>query len=183
MRTKNLTPTRAYFALGVLGGRLPSNIAGLWRTAFDFGASFVFSVDAALPKTASEEITARKYGPVFGYQSVEDFLTHRPGDCQLVLVARDAQPEARPWSRFTHPDRAIYLLVNEDVPETLRQAASHELSLPGALSNLTVAGSIILSHRDAQFALSENTGSGGGLNGHGHRQLAKAHGGGIAMNA
>ncbi|MBO6784300.1 MAG: TrmH family RNA methyltransferase, partial [Alphaproteobacteria bacterium] len=76
---------RGYFGVGVEGISKPMNVGAIMRTAHAFGASFVFTIDAAYSKREggrSDTSDAPEHLPLHEYPSLEDFAL--PRGCELV---------------------------------------------------------------------------------------------------
>lgn len=133
-----------YFAVGIVGGKSAVNVGTLWRSAWELGAAFIFTVGARHPQQASDTVKSRRRMPYFELDSVEQLYEHfLPDGCQLVGV--ELVDGAKLLGDFRHPERAAYLLGAEDhglSPETLR-ACHHVVRLPGGSLNVAVAGSIV----------------------------------------
>ena len=81
--------SRGYCGIGIYNVKNGVNVGGLWRHAHAFGAAFVFVVGRRYRKEASDTTKAYRHLPMWQYEDAEDFLAHRPMDCQLVGVEID----------------------------------------------------------------------------------------------
>lgn len=104
---------RGYFGIGIEHPKTGVNVGTLWRTAHNFGASFIFTIGHRYNKQPSDTTKAWRSIPLYGFTSFDEFYGHMPYDCELVGVEYP-HATARPLSTFTHPQRAIYLLGAED---------------------------------------------------------------------
>jgi tRNA G18 (ribose-2'-O)-methylase SpoU len=142
--------SRGYFGIGVQGCKTETNYGTLYRTAQVLGASFLFLIGKRFKKQSSDSMASWKHIPVYSYDTFKDFYSNLPYDCRLVAV--ELVDYATPLEKFTHPERACYLLGAEDnglPPEALKQCHSL-IKLRGERSlNVAVAGSIVLYHRVA----------------------------------
>ena len=123
------------------------NLGTLWRSAFNFGASFIFTIGKRYKKQASDTIKAIKHIRLYEYLTYEDFYKSMPKNCVLVMV--EQTQEATNLKDFTHPERAIYLLGAEDngLPERImKDHPKIYVDTPMCL-NVAVAGSIIMYDR------------------------------------
>lgn len=140
---------RGYFGIGVHQPKWEENIGTLWRSAFIFGASFIFTIGKRYHKQPTDTPKSTKHIPLYNYENYEDFMKHLPENCKLICVELDEK--SQPLNKFVHPERAIYLLGAEDygIPKNILKEnlivqipTEKEFSL-----NVAVSGSIILSDR------------------------------------
>lgn len=142
---------RGYFGIGIFNGKSASNLGTLWRSAYTFDASFIFTIGARYHKQSSDTVKAWRHVPLVAYPTFADFYEHLPYDCQLIGVELDDR--ARPLATFCHPQRAVYLLGAEDhgLNEEARAHCHHLIQLPGRFClNVAVAGSLAMYHRHEQ---------------------------------
>lgn len=139
---------RGYCAIGIVNGKTEANLGTLHRSAYVYGAAFVFTVGRRYTHQASDTPKSWRHMPVFHYADLDDLIAHLPYSCPLVGV--EMTDEAHPIGAFAHPERAVYLLGAEDnglTLDALRRCHSI-LRLPGDRSvNVAVAGSIVLFDR------------------------------------
>ena len=139
---------RGYFEVGIFHGKTPANVGTLWRSAYQMGASGIFTIGRRYPKQASDTVQAYRHIPLRDFASFDDFLAAQPYDCQLVAVEMGGKPLAG----FTHPDRCIYLLGAEDhgLPDDVLAKCHRRVSLPSVRVNsynVSVAGSLVMYDR------------------------------------
>lgn len=149
---KPSTPRRGYYGIGIVGSKTPLNVGTLWRSAGILGAQFIFTAGKRYPRQASDTINAWKHIPLFEFESGEALFENIPHGCVPVAVEIDGR--ARPLSRYTHPERAVYILGAEDtgVPPRVLDRCRDVVQIPGAHSlNVAVAGSIVLYDRVAKL--------------------------------
>ncbi len=144
---------RGYFGIGVCHGKSKQNIGTLMRSAYCFGAAFVFTVGARYPKQSSDTVKSWRHLPLYHFNTVADLKAHLPHSCQLVGV--ELHERAKPLGKFSHPERACYLLGAEDhgLVGTALDACHVLVMIPGASRclNVSVAGSIVLFDRTLQI--------------------------------
>lgn len=117
---------RGYFGVGVYHPKREVNVGTLWRTAHVMGAAFVFTVGRRYKHRQAGDTTKADLSiPLHHYDGLDDLLAHLPNGAPLVGVELD--PRAVPLSRFTHPERAVYLLGAEDhgLPVDVLDACHH----------------------------------------------------------
>jgi len=139
--------TRGYFGIGIVNIKSECNYGTLFRSAFSFGARFIFLTGKRFEKQSSDTTRSEKHLPLFRFQDIDDLLMHIPYNCQPVCV------ELKPYSRdivdFCHPERAIYILGQEDgsLPDSLCERYP-TVQIPGTFClNVSVAGSIVMYDR------------------------------------
>lgn len=149
MNINNLEP--GYYGIGIQNGKTPENLGVLWRSAQNFGASFIFTIGNRYAKQASDTHNAVNAIPYFHYKTFEEFYDHLPKGAMLISV--ELTGAATLLSDFKHPRNAVYLLGAED--HGLSKIAiekSHHLvkfDTPKSL-NVSVAGSIVMYDRNVK---------------------------------
>lgn len=140
---------RGYFGVGVWHPKREVNVGTLWRSAHLMGAAFCFTVGRRYKeRQAGDTTNARLSLPLFHFDDLDSLAL--PHGAPLVGVELD--PRAVPLGRFTHPDRAVYLLGAEDhglpvdVLDRCHRIVQVESVQPWSM-NVAVAGSILLHHR------------------------------------
>ena len=112
MSRKTQLKTKGYCGIGIENPKTITNLGTLWRSAYCLGADFIFTIGDRYHYQHSDTVKAYRHIPYFRYDTIEDFLSHIPYDCQLVGV--ELLDIAVPLEKFSHPKRAIYLLGKED---------------------------------------------------------------------
>lgn len=139
---------RGYCGIGILNIKREVNYGTLFRSAYCFGADFIFLIGKRFKKQTSDTVCAYRHMPLFEYETTDDFLEHRPYDCQLIGI--EICKRSKPIYVFNHPERAIYILGPEDgsLPNNLLDKCYCVLEIPTKhCLNVAVAGSIILYDR------------------------------------
>ena len=140
-----------FFGVGVLNPKTDENIGTLWRSAYQCGASFVFTIgmrhDEAW-KTSADTTKAWRNIPAHCHDDWAAFCAAAPYNTPWVAVEMGGVPLAS----FEHPERAIYLLGAEDhgLPPAIVRQCSHVVSLEAARTpsyNVAVAGSLVMYDR------------------------------------
>lgn len=142
--------TRGFFAVGVYHPKTEHNIGTLMRSAYLYGASFVFTVGSRYRRQASDTPNTTLHIPLFHFDSIEDLVTHLPNSTPLVGIELD--PRGEKLHEYTHPQRAVYLLGAEDhgLPQHVidRCHSLVEIAAVEAQSmNVATAGSIVIYDR------------------------------------
>jgi len=140
--------SRGYFGIGIAGGKCAMNVGTLWRSAYQLGASFIFTAGARYQRQSSDTYKTERHIPFYEYEDVEQFLASRPFDCRLVGVEFGGKDIVE----FTHPERAIYVLGAEDrgLPKEIVARCQHLITLPHVRVqsyNVAVAGSLVMYDR------------------------------------
>lgn len=142
---------RGYFGIGIFTPKTAANIGTLWRSAYQLGAAFIFTIGKRYPKQASDTVKTWRHVPLFEYTDFNDFNEHRPNDCPLIGV----EMGGREIGNYVHQERAVYLLGAEDngLPASIIPKCQAILSIPSDRLNsfnVAVAGSIIMFDRFMQ---------------------------------
>ena len=140
---------RGYFSIGVEGISKPMNLGALMRTANAFGASFVFSIDAAdRVRTAYKADTSRTFKSVPYYQWDSSDEMVLPKGCQLVGI--ELTDDAVELPEFRHPRAAAYVLGRErgDLSPELLARCDHVVKIPTKFCvNVSLAGALVMYDR------------------------------------
>lgn len=139
---------RGYYGIGIFNCKTEQNIGTLWRSAYNFGASFIYTIGKQYKEQCSDTTKAWKNIPLYHYKDFDSFYSTVPYDCKLVGIELDER--AHKIKTFVHPDRCIYLLGHESYgipPEYLNKCHSI-LQLPGThCLNVSSAGTIVMFDR------------------------------------
>lgn len=144
---------RGYFAIGIYGAKNSINMGTLWRTAQLMGAQYIFTIGQRYKRQPSDVYDTSRHMPLFEFATFEEFQAVRPKDCLLVGV--ELTDDALLLDRFSHPERAIYLLGAEDLglPDKVLAKCQAVVRLRGERSmNVATTGSIVLYHRTMECA-------------------------------
>ncbi|MEL6750511.1 MAG: RNA methyltransferase [Pseudomonadota bacterium] len=153
--------TRGYFGIGAEGISKPMNFSNMARTAYGFGASFVFTVspsrrmqaqidegDAKGTGGATGADTGASYDhmPWYNWESHETLAL--PRGCRLVGV--ELTEDAIELPSFRHPTRAAYVLgpENGSLSDGMTAACDFVVKIPTRFClNVATAGAIIMYDR------------------------------------
>ena len=140
-----------YFGIGVVGLKTEANLGTLWRSAWQLGAAYIFTVGARFEKQSSDTYQTWTRVPCFEHSDWAGFARASPYSAPWVAVEMGGVP----LEKFVHPDRAVYVLGSEDtgLPESIVRACALHVSLPSVRSpsyNVAVAGSILMYDRHAK---------------------------------
>lgn len=138
-----------YCGIGIFHGKTEINFGTLVRSAYSFGASYVFTIGRRYRKESSA-IALDRHIPIFHYDTFEEFRNHLPFGTRMVMVELHDQAES--LVTFVHPRQAVYLLGAEDhgIPEPL-MAGVQIVQVPGChCLNVASAGTVVLYDRYAK---------------------------------
>lgn len=139
---------RGYFGIGIYNFKYDVNIGTLWRTANILGANFIFTIGKKYKHQGSDTLKSFKHIPLFSFDNIEDLINHLPNETKLIGI--EMGPKAIDLHKFSHPERAIYLLGTESsgLPNEVMEKCHAIVKLPGEYSlNVSTAGSIIIYDR------------------------------------
>ena len=140
---------RGYFGLGVEGISKPGNLGNLIRSAHAFGASFFFTIDAAIePEELNATDTSHAAGHIPFYKHANLAAFTLPKDCSLVGVELIENSVDLP--RFRHPQCAAYVLGPElgSLSPALLARCQHVVKIPMKFCiNVGVAGALVMYDR------------------------------------
>jgi len=139
---------RGYFGVGVEGVSKPMNFGNLSRTAYGFGASFVFTVSPGkkFVMPASDTTKSGDHMPCYSFASADEMAL--PDGCRLVGV--ELTDDAIELPGFRHPTRAAYVLgpENGSLSPQLMAACEFTVKIPTRFClNVATAGAIIMYDR------------------------------------
>ncbi len=142
---------RGYFGIGMLDPKYDVNLGTLWRSAFAFGANFIFTVGARYSRQPSDTTESIRHIPYWRFTDLTDFVQHLPPEANLVAVERDET--AMDLQKFAHPERAVYLLGPEDgsLGSEVIEKCAYVIRFDSRYClNVSVAGSVVLYDRLAK---------------------------------
>jgi tRNA G18 (ribose-2'-O)-methylase SpoU len=140
---------RGYFAVGAEGISKGFNLGNLVRTSHAFGASFFFTVGAAINYAeikSTDTSHADIHLPFYAYENIGEFAL--PKDCSLVGV--ELIDEATDLPSFRHPLRAAYVLGPEkgSLSHEMVERCDHIVKIPTKFCvNVGIAGALVIYDR------------------------------------
>lgn len=139
-----------FFGIGIDHPKTKENIGTLFRSAFLYGADFIFTIGRRYKGECSDTPDSKRHLPLYHYEDFEDFYKHMPHGAQLVGI--ELIEGSVPLQKFVHPKQAIYLLGAEDSGLTKEaQEKCHQfiqIECPTPLSmNVSVAGTLVMYDR------------------------------------
>jgi tRNA(Leu) C34 or U34 (ribose-2'-O)-methylase TrmL len=142
---------RGYFGVGIVSGKSPENVGGLWRSAHCFGAALIFTVAFRPPRQPTDTTKAARHVPLIAYPDIDTFLRARPEECELVAVECGVGGKQLP--AFRHPERALYVLGPEDgsLNKAMLDACDGVVEIPTQFClNVATAGALVIYDRVAK---------------------------------
>ena len=150
-RIKQINQDNGFFGIGILSGLHEPNLGTLWRSAYILGASFIFTVDKKYKSKGADVTSAWTKIPLYHYESYAHLKQNIPYSTKIVGIEMGEQ--SQDIHRYQHPDRAIYLLGNEQsgLPPSVVADCHDLIKLPGDFSlNVAVAGSLVMFDRESK---------------------------------
>ena len=144
-------PIGGYCAIGVLNTKNQANVGTLWRSAYQLGCQFIFTIGTRYRQQPTDTVRAVQRMPLFEYDDWNQFAENAPHGAKWVAVEMGGTP----LEDFEHPLDAVYILGSEDagVPKSVLRACHEVVSLKSeryASYNVAVAGSLVLYDRLAK---------------------------------
>jgi tRNA(Leu) C34 or U34 (ribose-2'-O)-methylase TrmL len=141
-----------FFGVGVVKPKHEANVGTLWRSAWQLGAGFIFTVGTRFKYEASDTTQAHKQIPLFKHEDWESFAKASPHGA--VWVAVEMGSGSVPLQDFVHPPRAVYVLGSEDngLNRPIVEACQCHVSLPkwvgrSSSYNVATAGALVMYDR------------------------------------
>jgi len=148
---------RGYYGIGIYNAKTETNMGTLWRSAYNFGADFIYTIGRRYKRQSSDTVKAYRHIPLFNFIDWQDFKNHIPYDCPLVCIEIDNR--AKDLKDFIHPERCIYVLGAEDngIPQKYLKT-NQVIQINGSqyCLNVASAGSIIMYDRYVKSFLYES---------------------------
>jgi len=85
--------TRGYFGIGIFHVKTEQNVGGLFRSAQQMGAAFVFTIGRRYRMQPTDTQHAARHLPLWHFSTFDDYRQHLPYDCPLIGVELDAEAE------------------------------------------------------------------------------------------
>jgi len=139
---------RGYFGIGVYHIKTECNLGTLWRSAYQLGAAFIFTIGKRYKTQSSDTTKTWRHVPLFHFKNVEQFTGNIPHDCKVIAVEMGGNSLVD----YSHPERCIYLLGAEDhgLPQRVVGGCNGLISIPSIRIesyNVAVAGSVVMYDR------------------------------------
>lgn len=140
---------RGYFGIGIYNGKTKENVGTLWRAAYLYGASFIFTIGKRFPRQATDTPKTELQVPMYEHNTWEDFVQNMPKNCFIACIEQNAK--SRKLNDIKHPERVAYVLGAEDrgLPEKIMEG-NMVIEIPTLRvqsMNVAMAGSIVMYDR------------------------------------
>jgi tRNA G18 (ribose-2'-O)-methylase SpoU len=140
-----ILPARGYFGIGIYHGKTETNVGTLWRSAYQLGAAFVFTVGRRYTPQSSDTLKSWRHVPLYHYADFDDLRQHAPYSCPIIGVEMGGTRLHECW----HPASCIYLLGAEDhgLPEDILAECQDVIGIESVRTesyNVAVAGAIVM---------------------------------------
>ena len=145
-------PVSGYFGVGVVNTKNQANVGTLWRSAYQLGASFIFTIGTRYRHAPTDTVRATQRLPMYEHDSWNAFVEAAPRGARWVAVEMGGTP----LEDFEHPLDAVYILGSEDagLPKAVLRACHSTVSLRAeryASFNVAIAGSLIMYDRQTKM--------------------------------
>jgi tRNA G18 (ribose-2'-O)-methylase SpoU len=156
--SQKLLPAAGYFGIGIYQVKRSENVGMLWRSAYQLGASFLFTIGSRYKPQSDDVYKSWRRVPLFRYDGFDEMVNAAAYSCLLVGV--EIGGETLPT--FVHPERAMYILGAEDggLPHEIAARCHHLISIPAvrvASYNVAVAGTLVMYDRMTKAVLPQNS--------------------------
>ena len=138
-----------YFGIGILQPKTEQNVGTLWRSAFQLGASVLYTIGGRYKTSSSDTLNVPARIPMI---ELDDWSSFAEWAAPKGAVWVAIEMGGTPLKEFKHPRNAIYILGSEDhgVPKSIlrncREVVSLESEQYGSY-NVAVAGSLVMYDR------------------------------------
>ena len=113
-----------FFEIGVYQPKYEENIGTLMRSAYQLGASGVFTVGKRYKRQAGDIFNIAKHVPLRHYDTLNDLIQYQAEGTKLIGVEKGGEAV----SSFTHPKRPIVAFVPDRCMYALSQSTFVENS-------------------------------------------------------
>lgn len=138
------------FGIGIEYPKSDVNASVLARSAYNLGASFVFTVGRKYKRGCADTCNASAQIPFFNFATWDDYFKTKQG---WQLVGVEIQDRAVDLPKFVHPKQCVYLLGNESngLSKDAISRCSSIVRIPSKnCLNVSMCGSIVMYDRIAK---------------------------------
>ena len=142
-------PIDGYFGIGIFSPKTSSNVGTLWRSAYQLGASILYTIGGRYKASSTDTLNVPARIP---FIELDDWSSFAEWSAPKAAVWVAIEMGGTPLTEFKHPRNAIYILGSEDhgLPKSVvrgcREVVSLESEFYGSY-NVAVAGSIVMYDR------------------------------------
>ena len=138
-----------YFGIGILSPKTEQNVGTLWRSAYQLGASVLYTIGGRYKSSSSDTLNVPARIPLI---ELDDWNSFAEWAAPKAAVWVAIEMGGTPLSEFKHPRNAIYILGSEDhgVPKSVLRGCREVVSLESeqyGSYNVAVAGSLVMYDR------------------------------------
>ncbi|KAL7551505.1 hypothetical protein ACHAWF_014698 [Thalassiosira exigua] len=138
-----------YFGIGILHPKTSQNVGTLWRSAYQLGASILYTIGGRYKANSSDTLNVPARIPLI---ELDDWNSFAEWAAPKAAVWVAVEMGGTPLAEFEHPRNAIYILGSEDhgVPKSVLRGCREVVSLESeqyGSYNVAVAGSIVMYDR------------------------------------
>ena len=139
---------RGYFGIGILQPKTSENVGTLWRTAYQLGAAFIYTIGGRCANQPSDTTSTYRHIPLYTYQTFEQFKELMPYSCPLIGIEFGGVALAT----VVHPESAVYLLGSEDhgISPDVQEKCDYIVQLAAVRQlsfNVAIAGALVMYDR------------------------------------
>jgi tRNA (guanosine-2'-O-)-methyltransferase len=141
---------RGFFGIGIYEPKSKENLGSLWRHAYIYGATYIFTIGNKYKVQCTDTTKAIRHIPLFHYHNEHHFLNTIPKDTKVIGV--ENRGDTRHLQTFVHPERAVYLLGSEGsgLNDYLIEHCDHIVKIDSHLEyslNVSTAGTLVMYDR------------------------------------
>lgn len=136
------------FGIGIVNVKHEVNVGALLRAAYNFGATFVFTIGRRYKRMSTDTMNATSRIPLFHCGAVSDLNTITPFGWPRVAV--ELSYAAEDILQYTHLKRCVYILGPEDgnLPDSVMEACHTTIVIPTRrCMNVGVAAAVVMYDR------------------------------------
>ena len=149
------------FGIGIYKPKFNENIGTLWRSAYQLGASWIFTIEGKYKETKSDTYKTWKQIPLFEYEDIDELLVVK--NISLVCIETDdIVKNSIMLPYFKHPAICAYILGNESMglPQNIIDKCNHFVNIPAMRSqsyNVSMAGTVVMWDRMFKMRFTSET--------------------------
>ena len=147
---------RGFFGVGVYQVKYGCNVGTLWRSAYQLGASFVFTIGRRYEWQHSDVLHTTRHVPLWQFLTFDEFAEHAPNGAKWIAVELGGQSLAE----YQHRQQCVYVLGAEDggLPKSILERCHEHIAIPAlrtASYNVAIAGAIVMYDRMLKAGIGE----------------------------
>ncbi|KAL9186307.1 hypothetical protein ACHAXT_005545 [Thalassiosira profunda] len=144
-----LSLSNGYFGIGIISPKTSENVGTLWRSAYQLGASIIFTIGGRYKSSSTDTLNVPARIPLI---ELDDWSSFVEWGAPKAAVWVAVEMGGTPLKEFEHPRNAVYILGSEDngLPKSVLRGCREVVSLESesyGSYNVAVAGSIVMYDR------------------------------------